>query len=101
MESVNKLFPSLRSPFPYNYCFEINGNHIVLMGNLDGSTIFIPAILFFLFNLLLLWGWFGDGKGWKLSYPGMLDGNWLEVPSLFQMYKNCSLFNILFIVRVV
>ena len=31
----------------------------------------------------------------------ILDGNLLEVPSLFHMYKNCSLFNTLFIVRVV
>ena len=31
----------------------------------------------------------------------ILDRNWLEIPSLFQMYKNCSLFNTLFIVRVV
>ena len=23
----------------------------------------------------------------------ILNGHWLEVPSLFQMYKNCSLFN--------
>ena len=59
-------------------------------GNLDGSTIFIPAVLFFLFNMLLLWGWFRDGKGGNCL---ILDGHWLVVPSLFQMYKNCSLFN--------
>ena len=44
------------------------------------------------------------GDGLEMERGGnclILDGNWLDVPSLFQMYKNCSLFNTLFIVRVV
>ena len=57
-------------------------------GNLDGSTIFIPAILFFLFNMLLLWGWFGDGKGWKLSYPGWkLVGGTIPIPYVQELFS--------------
>ena len=44
------------------------------------------------------------GDGLEMERGGnclILDGNWLEVPCLFHMYKNCSLFNTLFIVRVV
>ena len=39
---------------------------------------------------------FNYGDGLKMERGGnclILDGHWLEVPSLFQMYKNCSLFN--------
>ena len=44
------------------------------------------------------------GDGLEMERGGnclVLDGNWLEVPSPFHMYKICSLFDTLFIVRVV
>ena len=55
---------------------------------MDRSTIFIPAILFFLFNMLLLSGWFGDGKGWKLSYPGWkLAGGTIPIPYVQELFS--------------
>ena len=64
---------------------------------MEAPSLFKPYCSFYLICF-----YYGDGL--EMERGGnclILEGNWLKVPSLFQMYKNCSLFNTLFIVRVV
>ena len=54
----------------------------------------VPSIFQLYCSFYSICFYYGDGL--EMERAGnclILDGHWLEVPSLFQMYKNCSLFN--------